>query len=95
VDPYFRDNESSEASGWPHIEVYMEGNPILQETELGEYLSHIVGGWWVGYAHSLCIPPVRHSSRCELRDEHKSNEPTPWGIRVFEIWVFGHGSRLH
>jgi hypothetical protein len=29
---------------WPQIEVYRVRNPILQETELGEYLSHTVGG---------------------------------------------------
>ena len=35
-------------------------NPILQETELGEFLSHIVGG--------VCVFGLRltNSSRCEL-----------------------------
>ena len=33
-----------ELACWPQIEAYIVENPIVQETELGEYLSHIVGG---------------------------------------------------
>ena len=49
-------------------------NPILQETELGEFLSPIVGG--------VCVFGLRltYSSRCELVVKCKPNAPTPRGI---------------
>ena len=59
---------------WPQIEVYRVENPILQETELGEYLSHIVGG--------VCVfgLRLRNRTQCVLLRKGKLNEPTPWGI---------------
>ena len=45
---------------WSQIEVYRVENPILQETELGEYLSHIVGGLC---AFALRLTTSSHCSR--------------------------------
>ena len=58
----------------PQIEAYIVESPILQETELGEYLSHIVGG--------VCVFGLRlsNSSRCDLVFKRKPNAPTPRGI---------------
>jgi hypothetical protein len=57
----------------PHRGVY-SGNPILQETELGEYLSHIVGGV-VAFGLRL-----RGRTQCVLPRKRKPNATTPWGI---------------
>jgi hypothetical protein len=61
---------------WPQIEVYRVENHILQETELGEYLSHIdlVGG--------VCVFGLRLGGRrqCDLHPKHKPNAPTSRGI---------------
>ena len=61
---------------WPLLEGYRVENPILQETELGEYLSHIVGG--------VCVFGLRLGGRteCVLPPKCKLNAPTPWGINI-------------
>ena len=48
--------------------------PILQETELGEYLSLIVGG---GCVFGLRL---RGRTQCVLQGKSKPNATTPWGI---------------
>ena len=59
---------------WPLLEGYRVENPILQETELGEYLSHIVGG--------VCLFGLRLRGRtqCVLPRKRKLNATTPRGI---------------
>jgi hypothetical protein len=58
------------------LEGYRVENPILQETKLREFLSHIVpvGG--------VCVFGLRltNSSRCKLVVKRKPNAPTPRGI---------------
>jgi hypothetical protein len=60
----------------PHIEVYIVENPMLQETELGEYWAHLVGG--------VCVVGLLWpcSTLCVLQDNSKPNAPTPRGILV-------------
>ena len=59
---------------WPQIKVCRVENPILQETELGEYLSHIVGG--------VCVFGLCSHGRTQrvLPRKRKPNVTTPWGI---------------
>ena len=80
---------------WPQIEVYRVENPILQETELGEYLSHIVGG--------VCVFGLRLRGRtqCVLSRKRKPNAPTPWGImdkyspdRMLSRYIVPHSTNI-
>ena len=59
---------------WPLLEVYRVENSIMQETELGEFLSHIVGG--------VCVFGLRLGGRmeCVPPPKRKPNATTPWGI---------------
>jgi hypothetical protein len=59
---------------WPLLEGYSVENLILQETKLGEYLSHMVGG--------VCTVGLRlrGRTRCVLSRKRKPNAPTPFGI---------------
>ena len=69
-------------------------NPILQETELGEYLYHIsniVGG--------VCVFSLRLRYRTHgvLSRKRKPNAPTPWGImdkyspdRILGVYIVPH-----
>jgi hypothetical protein len=54
---------------WPLLEGYRVENPIEQETELGEFLSYIVGG--------VCVFGLRLSGRthCVLTLEREPNPP--------------------
>jgi hypothetical protein len=56
---------------WPLLEGYRVENPILQETELGEFLSHIV--------REVCVSGLLLSARthCVLALKSKPNAPTP------------------
>jgi hypothetical protein len=53
--------------------MYRVENPTLQETELGEFLSHRVGG--------VCVFGLRLTNRtpCVLLVKRKPNAPTPRG----------------
>ena len=55
---------------WPLLEGYRVENPILQETELGEFLSHIVGGVCV---FGLLLPC---RTQCVLALKSKPNTHT-------------------
>ena len=59
---------------WPLLEGYRVENPILQETELGEFLSRIVGGVCV---FGLLLPC---RTQCVLQGKREPNAPTPRGI---------------
>ncbi len=63
---------------WPLLEGYRVGNPILQETELGEYSSYIVGG--------VCVFGLRLGDRtqCILPPKHEPNSP-PHGVYTVPV----------
>ena len=64
---------------WSLLEGYRAENPILQETELGEFLSHIVGGVCVSglrlTARTHCVLPIKRKPNVPMHGVYRINIP--------------------
>jgi hypothetical protein len=62
-------------------EVCRMENPILQETELGEYLSYVVGG--------VCVFGLRLGGRTQYvpPPKHKPDATNSWGIPLYRYRI--------